>query len=207
MRKKFITQFLTFALASSMILAGCGNTETNSGGDKTETETEVPADDQQAEAEESEEVMNEENAIEESDGGSAESETHEPYTADDVTDEMMQELYASIKDSVTTEYLEPNNINPGDFVWPDADARDWIYVYDELFKTYSISVSMGDAEYKFVDSSIHTASPNKEILDSAFIGIINFFKSHEPYDTEFYSAIYDKLNNDHTLIITNVTFE
>ena len=194
MKKKIITFLLAFALTSSMLLTACGNTETDSGGDKTETEAEAPAaDDQQTESEETED-------------SSAESETHEPYTADDVTDEMMQELYDSIKDSVTTEYLEPNNISPSDFVWPDPNATDWRYFYEELYMSYTASLSLG-SDFSIPESAMYTSDANKEIFDSAFIGFINFFTACDPYEAEFYNTISDKLRNDHSLIVNNVTFK
>ena len=47
----------------------------------------------------------------------AESETPDVVlTADtEITEEDIQKVYASIKESVTTEYLEPNGIDPADF--------------------------------------------------------------------------------------------
>ena len=51
----------------------------------------------------------------------------------------MQELYASIRDSVTTGYLEPNGISPADFAWPDGSLLDWDYFYEELLVTYAMS--------------------------------------------------------------------
>ena len=73
MKKKFITFLLAFSLTSSMLLTACGNKETDSGGGKTETETEAPAaDDQQAESEESDEVTTEEDAVEGTEDSSAE---------------------------------------------------------------------------------------------------------------------------------------
>ena len=82
----------------AMLLTACGNKETDSGGGKTETETETPvADDQQTESEETEEVTTEEeDAVEGTEDSSAESETHEPYTADDVTDSSPNITYCLI---------------------------------------------------------------------------------------------------------------
>lgn len=105
MRKKFITFLLAFSLTSSMLLTACGNKETDSGGGKTETEAEAPAaDDQHAESEETEEVTTEEEDAVEG------SETPDVVlTADtEITEEDIQKVYASIKESVTTEYLEPS---------------------------------------------------------------------------------------------------
>ena len=203
MRKKCITFLLAVTLTSSMLLTACGSTETESSGGKTETETEAPADDGQSSKTETEadDVSTEEDAVEEV------KETHEPYTADDVTDEMMQELYSSIKDSVTTEYLEPNNISSADFKWPQAENYDWTYFYDDLYQRYSISLATG-SEFEIPESSTYIFDPNnKEILDSAFKGIMNFFTSCEPYEGDFYNTIAETLRNDHSLIVNNVTFD
>ena len=43
-------------------------------------------------------------------------------TADtEITEEDIQKVYASIKESVTTEYLEPNGIDPATFSLPASE--------------------------------------------------------------------------------------
>lgn len=205
MKKKCLAILLTVIFVIAMMVTGCSGAsgkETDSG--EAKTETEAPAEDeQQAIEEDSEVVTTEEDAAEGDD--SAESGTHEPYTANDVTDETMQELYASIKDSVTTEYLEPNNISSSDFVWPDPDATDWRYFYEVLYMSYTASLSLG-GDFSIPESAMYTSDANKEIFDAAFMGAINFFTASEPYEAEFYNAINDKLRDDHSLITNNVTF-
>ena len=119
----------------------------------------------------------------------------------------MQELYASIRDSVTTGYLEPNGISPADFAWPDGSLLDWDYFYEELLVTYAMSENAG-ADFSFPETSVYASDANKVIFDAAFAGVLNFLEAQEPYEGEFVNTIfYDRLDADHSLIPANVTFE
>ena len=187
-----------------MLLNACGTKETDSGGGKTETETEAPsADDQQAE---SEEVSNkEEDAVKGNEDSSAESETPDVVlTADtEITEEDIQQIYASIKENVTAEYLEPNGIDPADFSWP-ASTEAWSYLvtlseshYMELFTGVEMDTS---------STENLPPSPEKEIMDSIFNGILNGLDNLGKYDSAYYSKFTQKLSPFNTNIINNVTF-
>ena len=203
MKKKIITFLLAFALTSSMLLTACGNTETDSGGGKTETETEAPAaDDQQTESEETEEVSNkEEDAV----GSSGESETPDVVlTADtEITDEDMQEIYASIKESVTTEYLEPNGIDPATFSLP-ASTEAWSYFFT-LSESHYMELFTG-VEIDTSSTENLPPSPEKEIMDSIFNGMLSGLDNLGKYDADYYSKFTQKLSPFNTNIINNVTF-
>ncbi len=102
MKKKIRAILLTFTLVSAMA-AGCGaSDEGKSDSGNTATEEEAGSTDEAEEQTPTE--------MEETEKQS------EPYTAADVTDDMMDELYASIKDSVGGQgatRLKPRNF--GDF--------------------------------------------------------------------------------------------
>ena len=91
MKKKIASILMVISLVFTMA-AGCGSASdagNDAGGDQTET----PTGDQQTDgSEESDDGMNGEDVAEGTDDSSAGTETHEMYTADNVTDEMMQEL-------------------------------------------------------------------------------------------------------------------
>lgn len=200
MRKKFITFLLAFSLTSSMLLTACGNKETDSGGGKTETETEAPAaDDQQAESEKSDEVTTEE------EDAVKESETPDVVlTADtEITEEDIQKVYASIKESVTTEYLEPNGIDPATFSLP-ASEEAWSYFF-KLSESYYMELFTG-VEIDTSSTENLPPSPEKEIMDSIFKGLLSGLDNLGKYDADYYSKFTQKLSPFNINIINNVTF-
>ena len=195
MKKKIITFLLAFALTSSMLLTACGNTETDSGGGKTETETEAPAaDDQQAE----EVTTEEEDAVKESETPDV------VLTADtEITEEDIQKVYASIKESVTTEYLEPNGIDPATFSLP-ASEEAWSYFF-KLSESYYMELFTG-VEIDTSSTENLPPSPEKEIMDSIFKGLLSGLDNLGKYDADYYSKFTQKLSPFNTNIINNVTF-
>ena len=195
MKKKIITFLLAFALTSSMLLTACGNTETDSGVGKTETETEAPAaDDQQAE----EVTTEEEDAVKESETPDV------VLTADtEITEEDIQKVYASIKESVTTEYLEPNGIDPATFSLP-ASEEAWSYFF-KLSESYYMELFTG-VEIDTSSTENLPPSPEKEIMDSIFKGLLRGLDNLGKYDADYYSKFTQKLSPFNTNIINNVTF-
>ena len=195
MKKKIITFLLAFALTSSMLLTACGNTETDSGGGKTETETEAPAaDDQQAE----EVTTEEEDAVKESETPDV------VLTADtEITEEDIQKVYASIKENVTAEYLEPNGIDPATFSLP-ASEEAWSYFF-KLSESYYMELFTG-VEIDTSSTENLPPSPEKEIMDSIFKGLLRGLDNLGKYDADYYSKFTQKLSPFNTNIINNVTF-
>lgn len=218
MRKKFITFLLAFSLTSSMLLTACGNKETDSGGGKTETETEAPADDQQAESEKSDEVTTEEeDAVEETDDSEKTDVSETPdviLTADtEITDEDMQEIYASIKESVEKRYLEPNSISPADFSWPDASSTIWGDYSDRslMMAGYDYSTMKDFLTEEDLIENLERydgeySQPDKQILDSVLLGIFDWMQSKGDYDEGYFSSVFSKLLPMKDVIPTNVTF-
>ncbi len=91
MRKRIFALLMVICLVFTMA-AGCGSAP-DEGNDAGGGQTETPTGDQQTDgSEESDDGMNGEDVAEGTDDSSAGTETHEMYTADNVTDEMMQEL-------------------------------------------------------------------------------------------------------------------
>lgn len=204
MRKKFITFLLAFSLTSSMLLTACGNKETDSGGGKTETEAEAPAaDDQHAESEETEEVTTEEeDAVEGSETPDVVLTADTEITADDI-----QQIYASIKENVTAEYLEPNGIDPATFSWPSSESSSWNY-FDDLYTSCYLCV---DLQIPFTEDELtqyegEYPTQDKELFEAVFFGILNWMDSKGSYDTGYYSAVLGKLNPYVSNLPANVTF-
>lgn len=216
MKKRIFALLVVGCLVFTMA-AGCsGASETDSGGDKTETEAEAPAaDDQQAESEESDEVTTEEDAVEGTEDSSAESETPDVVlTADtEITDEDIQEIYASIKESIEKRYLEPNSISPADFSWPDATSTIWGDYSDRIlmdngyqYATVKDFFTEDELINMLSDYDNQYPSPDKEILDSVLLGIIDWMQTKGDYDEGYFSSVFSKLIPMEDVIPVNVTF-
>ena len=197
MRKKMLAIIMTIIFVLSMAVTGCSGAseETDSGGGKTETETEAPAaDDQQAE----EVTTEEEDAVKESETPDV------VLTADtEITEEDIQKVYASIKESVTTEYLEPNGIDPATFSLP-ASEEAWSYFF-KLSESYYMELFTG-VEIDTSSTENLPPSPEKEIMDSIFKGLLRGLDNLGKYDADYYSKFTQKLSPFNTNIINNVTF-
>ena len=204
MRKKMLAIIMTIIFVLSMAVTGCSGAseETDSGGGKTETETEAPAaDDQQAESEESDEVTTEE------EDAVKESETPDVVlTADtEITDEDIQEIYASIKDSITTNYLEPNGINPADFNWPSSDSESWKY-FGNLYNNYStnlhLNIPLNEAYIPPADDT------DEKIMDATFTGILNWINKKGTCNDEYFVKLFmEYLYPFNNIFPSNITFE
>ena len=196
MKKKIFALLLVICLIFAMATgcSGASDKETDSGGGKTETETEAPAaDDQQAE-----EVTTEEDAVKESETPDV------VLTADtEITEEDIQKVYASIKESVTTEYLEPNGIDPATFSLP-ASEEAWSYFF-KLSESYYMELFTG-VEIDTSSTENLPPSPEKEIMDSIFKGLLSGLDNLGKYDADYYSKFTQKLSPFNINIINNVTF-
>lgn len=211
MKKKIFALLMVICLIFAMATgcSGASDKETDSGGGKTETETEAPAaDDQQAESEESDEVTTEEeDAVKETEDSSAESETPDVVlTADtEITDEDIQEIYASIKDSITTNYLEPNGINPADFNWPSSDSESWKY-FGNLYNNYStnlhLNIPLNEAYIPPADDT------DEKIMDATFTGILNWINKKGTCNDEYFVKLFmEYLYPFNNIFPSNITFE
>lgn len=112
MRRKVIALLLCGALAAS-VLAGCGSAK---------EEANAPAESSTAESGENAEQTEEDAETEET----AEAEDQDTGAVNEygLTDAQQEALLASVKESVTTEYLEKYNIAPADFKLLPYDAND-----------------------------------------------------------------------------------
>lgn len=205
MKKKIFALLMVICLVFTMA-AGCGSASdagNDAGGDQTET----PTGDQQTDgSEESDDGMNGEDASEGTDDSLVKSETSDiMLTADtEITDEDIQKIYASIKESIITEYLEPNGIDPVDFSW-SVSSEAWSYlVY--LFESYYMELFTG-VEMDTSSTENLPPSPEKEIMDSIFTGMLNGLDNLGKYDADYYNNFTQRLNPFNTNITNNVTFE
>lgn len=190
MRKKFITFLLAFSLTSSMLLTACGNKETDSGGGKTETETEAPvADDQQAESEESDEVTTEEeDAVVDSESEEIEITDPKLTGSTPFTDEDFSEMCEAIKESITAEYLKPNNISTDEFVWPDENSESWEYLTAISNFRMPITINEFDSKCKELESNFESSLEN-ELMQATMHGIITWLNEKGGCDAEFYVTL------------------
>ncbi len=112
MRRKVIALLLCGALAAS-VLAGCGSAK---------EEASAPAGSSTAESGENAEQTEEDAETEET--AEAEGQDTGEINEYGLTDAQQEALLASVKESVTTEYLEKYNIAPADFKLLPYDAND-----------------------------------------------------------------------------------
>lgn len=112
MRRKVIALLLCGTLAAS-VLAGCGSAK---------EEANAPAESSTAESGETAEQMEEDAETEET--AEAEGQDTGEINEYGLTDAQQEALLASVKESVTTEYLEKYNIAPADFELLPYDAND-----------------------------------------------------------------------------------
>lgn len=194
MRKRIFALLMVICLVFAMA-AGCnGASETDSGEDKTGTESEAPA-----ESETSDVVL----------------------TADtEITDEDIQEIYASIKESIEKRYLEPNNIAPEDFNWPAEDSEVWNY--RELLNSTALLNMFSWENSDFVIENISEedinlliedlneiddySSPEKDILDCVLLGVIDWLSSKVPFETEYFDPLWGTVYPSYSTLSNNITF-
>mgnify|MGYP001853397650 CR=1 FL=1 len=209
MKKKILKILLSTVLIVAMATGCSGASEevTDSGESKTEVESEVSVDDQQTD-----DVTSEEDTVEGTDSSSAETDEKETpdvvLTADtEIMDEDIQEIYASIEENVTSEYLEPNGIDPADFSWPSSESSSWYY-FDDLYTSCYLCIDLKIPFTKDELSEYEGKYPaqDKELFDAVFFGILNWMDSKGSYDTGYFSAVLGKLNPYASNLPANVTF-
>lgn len=208
MKKKILALIMASTLVLAMTaMAGCGSSSDADSSDasstsSTEIEAEMEDDtevssvgavDETDVAEETTDVSEEETPEESSSG--------EVLTGDtEITDEDMQEVYASIKESIETRYLEPNNILPEEFSWNTIDSSVWssYYTYAGSHVVNYIVVTKSwetveDLNESLSNNNNEYPSPDKELLDDVLLGIIDWLDSKGDYEIEYYNNLMEKM--------------
>lgn len=189
--KRILSIILIFVMVFAMAVTACGKKE-------EAAEKEEPKQEETSEADEAE-------VDDEDDAEAAEEETanKEKKTGDDIlTEEDIQSLKESIRDTVISEYLEPNNISVEDFAWPDKDDGDWGYLR-QLVREYSLSLTVGyEMDISKVDSS---PSSNSEIIEAVFNGIIYWLNEQGAFDLEYADNVFSVLL-PYDEVITTIDF-
>ena len=166
--KRFISIIMVMAMAFAMA-AGCGKKE-EAATDKEEPKTEATAEDQaESEDEATDDVA----------------EPEEEETAGEVNEYGIVEndLYDSIKNSVLHGYLEPNNISPADFKWPeyeegnDGSFHDEDYLWTYLFIIFD-NYMYGGRMYDATDFPVEIPE-RKQLMDSVLDGIAAWYELPE----------------------------
>ncbi len=114
-------------------------------------------------------------------------------TAEDtVTEQDLQELLTCIGKAVQDEYLTPNGVDPAALVWP-TDPGTFRY-FDVLFTNYCISALTGEPPKPVTDDYV-PASPDKEIMDAVYAGVMNWLDGFESVDYEYLVTLGQEINN------------
>ncbi len=207
MKKKALALIIVLALILSMTaMAGCGSSSDadSSDGTTSSTGTETPEDTEDVSSEETD-------AVDET------SSSGEVLTVQTLTEEDMLEFYSSIKRSVETRYLEPNNISPEDFSWPEEDSEVWNYirnVHNEATIFMFDMVNGSDIANKVDEDELlenlseiegYSSSPEKDILDAVLFGTIEWLESKGDYEVGVFSYLWNFIN--YSNLSKEVTFD
>lgn len=124
--------------------------------------------------------------------------------ANSISDEDTQELMSYIGKSISEEYLVPNGISAADFAWP-TDETAWKY-YDALLTKVYFKVAVGIDRDELITEDIIPASPDKEIMEAATDGVLNWCQLFESVDSVYLDYLFIPLR-DYQYVQDNVTFE
>ena len=169
MSRKF-KRFLSIMMVAAMVIAmaaACGKKEEAAAPEELEVETEVTVSEgtkgTKEDAQQKEETASNEKMKSE---------------ADTLTDDDIQNLKASIRDTVISEYIEPNNMSIEEFAWPDSsDSEAWehfakLVEYSKI--EYETGAKMPKSESELTDA--------QKVMEAAFKGIINWLDTQGNYD-------------------------
>ena len=219
MKKKVLVLIIVLSFILSMVAVGCSSSYDADSSDVSSTETEAQDDNEDVSSEEADAVdETEEETADTSEEETPEEETTgggEILTAEtEITDEDIQEVYASIKESIETRYLEPNNISPADFNWP-GDIGDTWNSYRNMAVAGIETTIIAEGSKNSIISQLGVfdkyeyPSPSKEILDAALIGIIDWLDSKGDYDSDYFHNLFSRFEESQSFIenlIANITF-
>ncbi len=117
-----------------------------------------------------------------------EAEQEEPQAEkEEVTEEDVEAVKEAIKESVINQYLEPNGIAAESFTWPESS---WEYLaqlsQQYVTETY-LEVDMP------IDPNFVPGSPEKEIMDAAYNGLVTWYEDSGEGSYEKYSSLVEAL--------------
>lgn len=209
MRKKIFALLMVICLIFAMATgcSGASDKETDSGGGKTETETEAPADDDKSSETEAVEETEETNDVSNKEEDAVEETPDVILTGDtEITDQDIQEIYASIKESITTEYLEPNGLSESKFSWPASDSESWKYVddlYTSCYLCIDLNIPFTEEETAKYDGKY--PENDMQLFDAVFSGILKWMDSKGQYDSAYFSKVMGVLN-PYSSVLPTITF-
>ncbi len=183
-KKRILSIIFVFVMAFAMAATACGKKEETA--EKEETKQEETSDTDEA-------GVDDKNDAEAADNEDESSDKVMKTGEDTLTEEDIQSLKDSIRDTVISEYLEPNNISVEDFAWPNEDG-DWGYLR-QLYREYDLALALGYDKDEFDISEVDSSpSSNPEVIKAVFNGIINWIKNQGDFDLGYmknvFSAVY-----------------
>lgn len=177
MSKKRLISILMVAVMVIVMLGACGKKEEKAA-DPEKEETKVEA----------EKEARPETAADEEDNKSADSGAMKTE-ADILTEEDIQSLKNSIRDTVISEYIESNNMSAEEFSWPDpSDADAWEH-FAKLIEYFIIEYESG-AKISQPESEL---TESQKIVEAAYNGIINWLDMQGNYDAGYFINVKEAL--------------
>lgn len=179
--KRLIGVLMVAAMISAMAVA-CSGKDEAAGADDSKTETvteEDEKDDQQEDANrppDDEDTSNDQGA--------------EPKTENDqLTPEDVEALKASIRNSVTTRYLEPNGMTADQIVWPE----DW-YDFDMLVVTCDSYLAIN------MEIELEEEKASTDIFMAVILGVLDWLDTQGEYTIGYFGNTMRTLEPRNTVI-------
>lgn len=178
--KRFLSIILVFVMVFAMAVTACGKKE-------EAAEKEEPKQEEASDADGAE-VADEDDAemADDTEDAAAQVDT----TKEKLTDEDIEALKASIAETVTKEYLEPNNIAVEDFKWPASESSAWSYL-GEMIGAYEAQHFLGfEGEWEYTDVA---EGADKEIVETVLKGFTTWYEESKVSNYNFYKDMILKL--------------
>lgn len=179
---------MTFVMVIAITVAGCGKKE--EAAEKKDEPKVVEASTEEKESDTGNIEDTEIEAAEPADEG-ATTDSGEMKTDDDVlSEEDIQDLKNTIRDTVISEYIEPNNVKVEDFSWPDEDSGEWGYMV-ALVEKYNLAFTIG---YKMDISEVNSSAySNPKIIEAAFNGITYWIDEQGKCDLGYVENVFSAM--------------
>lgn len=110
---------------------------------------------------------------------------------DEPTEEDIKNLKDTIRDTVISDYLTPNNIPPEEFQWP---TEEWAWQYFGLIAEIEVTKFTPEDDEIDICNAITIPSDQmylKDLMDTALQGVRNWLDTQGEFDVQYYGNVKD----------------